>query len=56
MSRAPPPSCEHCYFRGDHAPTVLHTVPLRQLPGDATLLNPEEPGVLGAGMERIGSL
>ncbi len=42
------PSCEHCYFRGDHAPTVLHTVPLRQLPGDVTLLNPEEPGVLGA--------
>lgn len=49
-------SCERCYFRGDHAPTVLHTVPLRPLPDGLSLLQPREPGVLlGAAATPAGS-
>lgn len=34
-------SCETCYFRIKHKPTMLHTVQLRELPGDFFLENPE---------------
>lgn len=30
-------SCRACYFRYDHKPTILHTVPLRSLPPDISL-------------------
>ena len=34
-------SCDTCYFRSDHTPTILHQVPLRELPPDITALRPQ---------------
>ncbi len=31
-------ACRNCYFRTENKPTVIHTVPLRPLPRDLTLL------------------
>lgn len=31
-------SCEKCFFRTDHKPTILYTVPLRPLPPDVSLM------------------
>ena len=37
-------TCDTCYFRSDHAPTILHQVPIRDLPPDITLAWPKTPG------------
>jgi MoaA/NifB/PqqE/SkfB family radical SAM enzyme len=34
-------SCETCFFRSDHAPTILHQVVLRELPPDITAARAE---------------
>ena len=34
-------SCGTCFFRSDHKPTIMHTVPLRPLPPELTLVRPE---------------
>ncbi len=36
-------ACRSCYFRSDHAPTMLYTVALRELPEDIRLQNPVSP-------------
>ncbi len=33
-------ACRACYFRGDHVPTMLYTVGLRELPADIRLQRP----------------
>lgn len=37
-------TCDTCYFRNDHTPTILHQVPLRELPPDITVAWPKTPG------------
>lgn len=32
-------ACSSCYFRSDHKPTIIHTVTLRPLPDDISLVN-----------------
>jgi MoaA/NifB/PqqE/SkfB family radical SAM enzyme len=34
-------TCDTCYFRSDHPPTILHQVPLRELPPNITLAWPK---------------
>lgn len=34
-------SCGTCFFRSDHPPTILHSVPLRTLPDDVSIAHPE---------------
>lgn len=36
-------SCQTCYFRSDHVPTVLHQVPLREFPSDIAAARPQTP-------------
>jgi len=36
-------SCRACFFRSDHNPTVLHQIPLRSIPGEMEVENPESP-------------
>jgi len=34
-------SCGPCFFRSDHPPTILHAVPLRELPAEVSVARPE---------------
>lgn len=36
-------TCDTCYFRSDHPPTILHQVPLRELPQDISVAWPKTP-------------
>lgn len=49
-------ACRTCYFRSNPKPTVIHTVPLRELPGDLSLLTSRgKQDFLAAAAQRVAA-